>query len=122
MIKQERLQLEDSKPSEFLYEIVKKYGFEGIGPYGEIRTRSICKEICTDDKYLHPVDDFIHEMLIQDVLVAFYYERRTAWNFIEATYGIIPDGLKLAKKRLKEALKDTDHPVYGLKRKNKIHK
>lgn len=117
MIKQERLQLEDSNPSEFFYEVIKKYGFEGIGPYGENRCRSVCKEICTDDKYLHPVDDFIHEMLIQDVLVAFYYERRTSWNFIEATYGVIPEGLKLAKKRLRAALKDSDHPVYGGKRK-----
>ena len=119
MIKQERLQLEDSKPHEFLNSVIEKYGFTGIGPYGEKRTRSICNEICTNDNYLHPVDDFIHEVLIQDVLVAFYYERRTAWNFIEATYGVIPDGLKLAKKRLRLALKDSDHPVYGGKRKRK---
>jgi len=118
MIKQERLQLEDSKPSEFFYEITQKNGFEGIGPYGENRCRSVCKEICTDDKYLHPVDDFIHEMLICDVLVAFYYERRTDWNFIEATYGTIPDGLKLAKKRLRLALKGTNHPKYGTKKLN----
>ena len=119
MIKQERLQLEDSKPHEFLNNVIEKYGFVGIGPYGEKRSRLICKDVCTDDKYLHPVDDFIHEVLIFDVVVAFYYERRTSCNFIEATYGVIPDGLKLAKKRLRSALKDTDHPIYGSKKKNK---
>ena len=119
MIKQERLQLEDSNPSEFFYDVIKKYGFEGIGPFGENRCRSVCKEICTDDKYLHPVDDYIHEMLICDVLVAFYYERRTNLNFIEATYGVITDGLKLAKKRLRTTLKGSYHPVYGSKKKKK---
>lgn len=119
MIKQERLQLEDSKPHEFLNNVIEKYGFVGIGPYGEKRSRSICKDVCTDDNYLHPVDDFIHEVLIFDTVVAFYYERRTSCNFIEATYGVIPDGLKLAKKRLRSALKDTDHPVYGSKKKKK---
>ena len=30
MIKQERLQLEDSKPHEFLNNVIEKYGFVGI--------------------------------------------------------------------------------------------
>ena len=104
-VKQQRMQLEDSKPSEYFYKLIKKHGFEGIGPFGEIKTRSVCKEICTDDKYPHPVDDYLHEMLICDVLVAFYYERRTTLNFIEATYGEIPSGMRLGKARLQRAMK-----------------
>lgn len=30
MIKQERLQLEDCKPGDFFYEVIKKHWFEGI--------------------------------------------------------------------------------------------
>ena len=97
IIVQKRMQLEDFAFMPFFEKVIEDYGFKPFGAFSEIRSRIV--EYGMESKP-HPTDDKIHQFLLQDCLVAMVYERRTDFNFIEATYIICASGIRLAKRRL----------------------
>ena len=99
IVTQRRMQLEDFRCDEFFRKVMEDYDLLWAYRYfGELRDRSVCYGMYSEN---HVTDDAIHQLLIKDVLVALVYERRTNWNFIEATYIIIANGIRLARHRLK---------------------
>lgn len=99
IVTQRRMQLEDFRCDEFFHEVMEDYDLLWAYRYfGERRDRSVCYGMYSKN---HVTDDAIHQLLIKDVLVALVYERRTDWNFIEATYIIVAKGIRLARHRLK---------------------
>lgn len=103
IIVQKRMQLEDFKFMDFFSEVIDNNNFRFVYPhFCEIRSRTVCYGRGLDE---HPTDDAVHQLLVQDVLVAIVYERRTNFNFIEATYIIVAKGIRLAKHRLQNYYK-----------------
>ena len=99
IVTQRRMQLEDFRCDEFFPKVMEDYDLLLAYRYfGELRDRSVCYGMYAEN---HVTDDAIHQLLIKDVLVALVYERRTDWNFIEATYIIVAKGIRLARHRLK---------------------
>lgn len=99
IVTQRRMQLEDFRCDEFFHKVMEDYDLLWAYSYfGELRNRSVCYGMYLEN---HVTDDAIHQLLIKDVLVALVYERRTDWNFIEATYVIVAKGIRLARHRLK---------------------
>lgn len=99
IVTQRRMQLEDFRCDEFFQKVMEDYDLLWAYRYfGELRDRSVCYGMYSEN---HVTDDAIHQLLIKDVLVALVYERRTDWNFIEATYIIVAKGIRLARHRLK---------------------
>lgn len=99
IVTQRRMQLEDFRCDEFFHKVMEDYDLLWAYRYfGELRDRSVCYGMYAEN---HVTDDAIHQLLIKDVLVALVYERRTDWNFIEATYVIVAKGIRLARHRLK---------------------
>lgn len=103
IIVQKRMQLEDFTFMPFFEQVIKDYGLEPFGVFSEIRSRTV--EYGTESK-THPTDDKIHQFLVQDCLIAMVFERRTDFNFIEATYVICANGVRLAKHRLSHYYKE----------------
>lgn len=98
IVTQRRMQLEDFRCDEFFHKVMEDYDLLWAYRYfGELRDRSVCYGMYAEN---HVTDDAIHQLLIKDVLVALVYERRTDWNFIEATYVIVAKGVRMAKHRL----------------------
>lgn len=98
IITQKRMQLEDFEFTPFFVKVVEDYGFKPFAPVlTEVRSRTVCYGRGLEE---HPTDDAIHQLLVQDCLIALVYERRTEFNFIEATYIICAQGIRRAKKRL----------------------
>ena len=107
IITQKRMQLEEFSFLPFLQKVIDDYGFTPFHPYvTEIRSRTVCYGRGCDE---HRTDDAIHQLLVQDCLVAMVYERRTDLNFIEATYIICAQGIRRAKHRLKHYYKTLKH-------------
>lgn len=97
-IVQKRMQLEDFEFMDFFSKVIDDNNFKFVYPhFCEFRSRTVCYGRGLDE---HSTDDAVHQLLIQDVLVAMVYERRTDFNFIEATYIIVAKGIRLAKHRL----------------------
>jgi len=104
IIVQKRMQLEDFQFMEFFQKVIEDYDFGWAYPYmAGIRSRTVCYGRGFDE---HSTDDAIHQLLVQDVLVAMVYERRTDLNFIEATYIVVAKGIRLARHRLQLYYKD----------------
>lgn len=108
-----RMQLEDFSFMPFFEKVIEDYGFKGFREFSEIRSRTICYGRGLDE---HPTDDAIHQLLVEDCMVAFVIERRTEFNFIEATYVTCARSIRLARRRLryyykivKERKKTTKH-------------
>ncbi len=98
IIVQKRMQLEDFEFMDFFMKVIEDYDFKWTYPYfSEIRSRTVCFGRGYDE---HTTDDAIHQLLVQDVLIAMVYERRTELNFIEATYVIVAKGIRKARHRL----------------------
>ena len=107
IITQRRMQLEDFEFMDFFKKVIEDYDFKWTYPYfSNIRSRTVCYGRGTDE---HVTDDAIHQLLVQDVLVAMVYERRTEFNFIEATYVVIAKGIRKAKHRLQGYNKTFKH-------------
>ena len=105
IVTQRRMQLEDFEFMEFFQKVIEDYDFRWTYPYmSNIRSRTVCYGRGIDE---HITDDAIHQLLVQDVLVAMVYERRTELNFIEATYIIVAKWIRLAKHRLQLYYKDS---------------
>ena len=99
IVTQRRMQLEDFRCDEFFHKVMEDYDLLWAYRYfGELRGRSVCYGMYSEN---HVTDDAIHHLLIKDALGALVYERRTNWNFIEATYIIVAKGIRLARHRLK---------------------
>ena len=99
IVTQQRMQLEDFRCDEFFRKVLVDYDLLWTWPYFcELRDRLVCYGLYLED---HATDDVIHQLLVKDVLVALVYERRTDWNFIEATYVIVAKGIRLARHRLR---------------------
>lgn len=105
IIIQKRMQIEDFNAFEFFEGIIADYGLKGIRPYGEIKIRSVCKEVEQGTAPRAVTNDYVYEMLVCDVMVAMAYERRTDLNFTEGTFVLIGRGMDLAKKRLGKIIK-----------------
>ena len=107
IVTQRRMQLEDFRCDDFFHKVLEDYDLLwAYGYFGEIRDRLVCYGMYSDN---HCTDDAIHQLLIKDVLIALVYERRTDWNFIEATYVIVAKGIRLARHRLKGEYKLMKH-------------
>lgn len=105
IIVQRRLQLEDFEFLTFFQQVISDYGFTPFCPYfSEIRSRTVCYGMAPSEE--HPTDDYIHQLLVQDCLIAMVYERRTEFNFIEATYVICAQGIRRARRRLSMQYKE----------------
>ncbi len=99
IVTQQRMQLEDFRCDDFFHKVLEDYDLLWAYRYfGSIRDRVVCYGMYAEN---HVTDDAIHQLLIKDVLVALVYERRTDWNFIEATFVIVAKGIRLARHRLK---------------------
>ena len=107
IITQRRMQLEDFRCDEFFRQVLEDYDFLWAWPYFcERRDRTVCYGMYSKD---HTTDDAIHQLTVKDVLVAMVYERRTEWNFIEATYVIVAKGIRLARHRLRSDYQTMKH-------------
>ncbi len=107
IITQRRMQLEDFRCDEFFRQVLEDYDFLWAWPYFcELRNRTVCYGMYNKD---HTTDDAIHQLTVKDVLVAMVYERRTEWNFIEATYVIVAKGIRLARHRLRSDYQTMKH-------------
>lgn len=98
IVTQKRMQLEDFRCEEFFRGVLEDHDLLWAYPYfGSKRDRVVCYGSYCEN---HTTDDFIHQLLIKDVLVAMVFERRTDFNFIEATYVVVAKGIRMAKHRL----------------------
>lgn len=107
IVTQRRMQLEDFRCDEFFRRVLSDYDFLWAYPYFcELRDRIVCFGMYSES---HVTDDAIHQLLVNDVLVAMVYERRTNFNFIEATYVIVASGIRLARHRLRTEYREMKH-------------
>ena len=107
IVTQRRMQLEDFRYNDFFHKVLEDYDLLWAYRYfGSVRDRSVCYGMYSEN---HVTDDAIHQLLIEDVLVAMVYERRTSFNFIEATYVIVASGIRLARHRLESAYASKKH-------------